>query len=291
MNFVEHCLSLRPKVKDWNPDKHTNIQYVQEKKNGYFLSLIVDEKGKFHAIGKKQDYTKEIIHREKFWRFHNIPANTCIFGELYLSDRYYSSGKCITNYKATDTITAIKEGWNDLDFSAFAMPYYDGIDLTKENLGYVNHRILDLSISIPWMADHEKKFDKEFLLYAIEKKGYEGFVLKEAHMTGWYKLKPVKTIDVIITGWEKSWSPQFFEELGALRVSVYTKDGSLKEIAKVGGGFTPKQRKAITKEDIGKVIEVAYQDLQSKGRLQFPRFICFRDDKPKEECVEDQLNA
>jgi len=284
MNFVEHCLSLRPKVKDWNPDKHTNIKYVQEKKNGYFLTVIVDEEGKFRAIGKKQDYTKEIFLMNRFWHLIDLPAKTCLFGELYLHDP-----SCMNKYKATDTITALKEGWSDLDFSAFAMPYYDGIDLTKENLGYVNHRILDLGISVPWTAPYEKKFDKEFLLYAIKKKGYEGFVLKEAHMTGWYKLKPVKTIDVIITGWEKSWSPQFFEELGALRVSVYTEDGSLKEIAKVGSGFTPGQRKAITKEDIGRVIEVAYQDLQSKGRLQFPRFICFRDDKPKEECTEDQL--
>lgn len=39
----------------------------------------------------------------------------------------------------------------------------------------------------------------------------------------------------------------------------------------------------------GAVCEVEYQDVASKGRLQHPRFVRWRDDKLAEECFISQI--
>ncbi len=37
-------------------------------------------------------------------------------------------------------------------------------------------------------------------------------------------------------------------------------------------------------KDLGRVFEVEYDRVAAKGKLRFPRFVCWRPDKPKEEC-------
>jgi ATP-dependent DNA ligase len=277
-SFVENCLDLRIKVAEWNPRIHTNISAIQEKKNGYFLSVIMDGDCNLHVLGKKEDYSNKIRGIEHLGYLFDLPYHTCVFGELY-----------IPNKPATDVITAINEGWPDLKFCGFAIPVCEGEDYAPCAIDEINVILQELNIDFPMTLPWTICDTKEFLLSEVIRMKFEGFVLKESHMSGWYKLKPIKTCDVIITGWERSYAPQFYGELGALNISIYDKNGKLKSIGKVGGGFTPTQRAYITAKDINRVIEVAYQDVQSKGGLQFPRFMRFRDEKSPIECTEDQL--
>jgi len=270
-----------PKIKEWNSEKHTNINYVQEKKDGYMVEIIKFIDGGYAIRGKRQDYTEKMLAIPQFEHIRNMPNGTCVLGELYAEGG-----------QATDVITALNEKWESLRYCAFAMPEWKGLDITeRKSLELINVQLEEMGFETPWTGLFDDSTE-EYLLLLIEYKKWEGVVLKESHMSGWYKFKPVKTVDVVVTGWEMSYNGMFYGEMGALRVSVYTEDGQLKEIAKVGGGFTPEQRKQFTREyTVGRVIEVAYQDLQSKGRLKFPRFIRFRDDKEMSECTEDQLHA
>ncbi|MBR9690355.1 ATP-dependent DNA ligase [Candidatus Woesearchaeota archaeon] len=161
-----------------------------------------------------------------------------------------------------------------------------------------------------------EKFYKEAL-----KAGNEGIIMKRhdsvyrpgSRVGGWVKIKPVmESLDVVITGAEwghgkrSGW-------LTSLTVSIIGDNGEMLEIGKVGTGIKELEESAtgggITFESLtnmlkpliisekGKevavkpeiVIEVNYEEIQksptyaSGFALRFPRFICLRDDKGKED--------
>jgi ATP-dependent DNA ligase len=269
-----------PKVREWNGKNPERIKYIQEKKNGYCLQIVKLTGDPVLVTGKKEDYTEKFCKVTQFKHFlSSLPEETVIFVEMYVEGK-----------PATDVITALNESWESLRFAAFAMPYYKGEGLDTWDLRDVNSLLDGMGIEVPFTA-YDPDVDIEHLLQFAINLGYEGWVLKESHMSGWWKLKPVKTVDAIVTQWWMG-NSQFFGELGALGISVYTANGGVKSIGRVGGGFTPDERKQFTREYIiGRVIEVSYQDVQSKGKLQFPRFMRIRDDKSAEQCTEDQLGT
>src|SRR5690606_14492263 len=119
----------------------------------------------------------------------------------------------------------------------------------------------------------------------------EGVVLKDANLFNWYKWKPVKTIDVVITDFTEG-DGKYLGYIGSLKVSVYDERGSLIEIANVSG-MTDLERDEITDLAtngglLGRVCEVKYQYVGSGGRLRHPRFKCWREDKPAGECKTSQ---
>ena len=68
-------------------------------------------------------------------------------------------------------------------------------------------------------------------------------------------------------------------------------DGKLVEVGKCSG-VTDEQRGIFAANPdayLGKVIEIAGQEISSHGRIRFPRFVRFRDDKPVEECLLQEL--
>jgi len=134
----------------------------------------------------------------------------------------------------------------------------------------------------------------------------EGWVLKEG--ADWYKVKPAPTVDCVVTG-VTGGVGKYAGLVGCLHVGVYKDsrsdysvlcdfitaerdrgpDMQLVEVARVSG-MDDEQRAEMTRTSpIGRVCEVAYQYVGSRGRLRHPRFIRWRDDKSAQECTHDQI--
>lgn len=115
----------------------------------------------------------------------------------------------------------------------------------------------------------------------------EGVMLKESNLVGWYRYKRKKTIDCIITKVNYG-EGKYHGMIGSFTVATY--EGC--EIAHVSG-MTDKVRATSPSEWIGKVIEVEYQQVLSRGRLRHPVFLRVRDDKLPEQCLltqDDELS-
>lgn len=117
--------------------------------------------------------------------------------------------------------------------------------------------------------------------------GWEGSIIKrlDAHYQsgkrgrGWYKLKPVVTVEGVIMGF-KPGENSFSGMVGAIIFGQF-RDGVLTERGKVSG-FDMALRKAMTDDPDAyrnRVIEVTHEGVTRADKFRFPRFCRFRDDK------------
>jgi hypothetical protein len=111
------------------------------------------------------------------------------------------------------------------------------------------------------------------LIEQAEEQGIEGWVLKELPWGEMYKLKPVKTTDLVVIGVQHG-KGKYSGMCGALICA----DVDGKEMCRCSG-MTDEVRQSIDASWVGKIVEVAYGSIGSNGRLIFPRFIQVRDDK------------
>ncbi|QMP18279.1 hypothetical protein phiV141_22 [Vibrio phage phiV141] len=107
--------------------------------------------------------------------------------------------------------------------------------------------------------------------------GHEGVVLRKGNE--WVKVVPLRHADIRITGW--------YEGNGRLKGTF---GGFTTNHGRVGGGFSDALRHQIwsilqksPEQLIGKIIQVAFRERTSIGKLRMPVFDRFRFDK-EEEC-------
>lgn len=108
----------------------------------------------------------------------------------------------------------------------------------------------------------------------------EGYVMKDSNFSEFYKIKPFMSADLIVTD-VKPGKGKYTGQVGALICSLA--DGT--EVANISG-FTDEERAMLSTQDIGRVVEVKYQKVGSRGRLRHPTFMRFRDDKLPSQCTE-----
>ncbi len=288
-----------PKFKDYAGQP---VRYIQPKADGHLVKVYRDEKGLQAFTKNDKDVTDKLlnIHHIRAEIF-GLPNDSQIFAELHCPRRF-----------ATDVKTMLNEGNEDLRLTAFAAPLLGGVDLSRHAqeeswLPRVMDKLAKCGICVPktnagGLQSLTKEYCQKLLADALEQK-IEGWVLKESHMSGWYKLKPTKTVDCFVTGATMSTSASYYGCLKSIDVAVYNMDPpecfdsskhALKDLGTVGGGFeaafrleydTDKKRASL----VGRVCEVEYDCLTSGGKLRFPRFKRWRTDKDKEACTSDQL--
>lgn len=128
----------------------------------------------------------------------------------------------------------------------------------------------------------------------------EGLIAKQGQSpyrggrsSAWVKLKPIKTVTAIATGYDLGEkNKQFAHTLGAMHLTVL-EDGEPVKIGKVGTGFSIKQRDELkARMDAGEllVVEVEYQEVSPVNKqLRFPSFKGLRTDQTITDCTIEQL--
>ena len=282
----------RLKPKKWNGESDiTQIECKQEKKNGHRHTFFKQPNGRLVCFGRNIREDLELstkypqVMDAPWWEFIRdvLPENCSLDGELYLPGQKPSAVK-----------TALVNTPEDLHFGVFAVPFIDGIDSSllsvREALTnwfrWGGKSGLPWNVEIVWGHRFNPTTETEESLKALAlEEFYEGWVLKVFNYSGWYKVKPVRELDVIVTGFAAA-DPfsKYAGMVGALKVSAYI-DGQLTELANVSG-MDDETRAAINKQtDLGRVCEVSYQDIGSKGRLIHAHFTRWRDgEKSQDEC-------
>jgi|TARA_R100000501_G_C2622774_1_gene115955 ATP-dependent DNA ligase len=213
-----------------------------------------------------------------------LPTQTIVDAELYAE-----------GVQATDIKTLINDRDKRLQLSGFALPYLRGelVETMHAAMSLLEGLYCNPPEILEDYGDAELLDADEiqhWLQVAIDRR-MEGFVLKEDHLKGWWKLKPTKTVDVVVTDTTTSWSATHFGGIQGFNIVLYDQENGYEKVpmGNVGSGFPAELRDRHPSNFIGRVMEVKYDSLAAKGKLKFPRFVCWRDDKPKEECTLDQL--
>lgn len=272
-------LATRPSFGEWNGEI---VETIEVKEDGWRLSVIKRD-GKISVFSKKDsvDLWPKVQRNEKVAEaILSLPDFTIVDGEAH-----------IPGGLSSDVPTALTtgEGWR---FSTFALPYLGGSDLRRVALPEVRVSLHDFGFDLTHCVPFRKVFgdvDRDWLKRDAAERGIEGYVLKLQHWLGWYRVKPKKTVDVIIRGRYEG-NNRHTGRLGGFVVGLLTETGSWVEVGRCGGGFTDEQRDEFWAIDvIGRVCEVEYDSVTSGSRLRFPQFIRWRDDKEASQCRFSQL--
>lgn len=296
------------------------VNYLQAKLDGHLAKIHMGEH-LYHVYTKNDiDITQKVMRIDHIADLlAGLPANTTLLGELYCPGVH-----------ATSVPTMLNDVDQNLRLAVFAAPVFQGRDMADVDLQSVMEILTLRGFEVPDTEIHLGQYGlteerkEELLQIAIENK-WEGWVLKESHMAGWYKLKPVKTLDGFVIATYASDSKRYKGGLKCIRVGIWNEDGTIRDMGTAGNGFklpyrlrfVPKEKMNIllgtdwaetdeknfrehldaavemglTNRDtlLNKVCEIAYDSIAAGGKLRFPRFTRWRDDKDIINCTKDQL--
>lgn len=274
-----------PKFKDYTNQK---VNYIQPKLDGHLAKIMVDGTSLQAFTKNDKDITKKLLAIDHIRKeLDGLPLFSVVFAELYCPNVY-----------ATSVPTMLNDADEKLMLTAFAAPLLGGADLINEDFIGVIETLKMFGLDVAEIKSVPENFvdkdDKEALLELAICNKWEGWVLKEEHMKGWYKLKPVKTVDAFVISTYQSFSSTHYGGLQSIGVAVWGENGKIHLIANVGSGFELKYRKQFDTHAkranlLNRVCEVAFDSVAANGKLRFPRFIRWRDDKNINECTMEQL--
>ena len=284
----------RPKdLKDGSQLKASEVYYAEVKYDGHWTRLT-------NIGGPLRAHTRRVSKKAGMYRYldlpqeilkswaPDLPRDTCIDGELIVPGGY-----------ATDVSTYLKDPslHGQLKFIGFAVPYYDGIECVDLDYREMAHQLTCvipaacralLSYQFP-PGSPRSMIESHHRIHCDQNGPSEGFVLKGKGYDDWWKVKPTKTVDCVITAINMATEGKYAGLCGSLQLGAYNYTGVQLVDLGATSGMDDATRAGITKADIGRVVEIKYDSLASKGKLKFPRFLRFRDDKAAEECSIRQV--
>jgi hypothetical protein len=253
------------------------IRIIQEKLNGYFVEFTKSA-GRITAALKGGRDIWGLLSPDITGPFSLLPDETILCCELHCQGE-----------KSASVITLLNSGDPRLMLTPFAAFRYNGkaVDFQGFEAAMQRHGIRPARCirysPAPFVPDVME------LLAQAQAAGIEGYVLKVDQLDRWYKLKPLKTVDAFVIDYTLSASKSFAGRLKSFVVGVHDGPG-LRILADVSSGFEHEFKRSCDPQAwIGRVMEVSYRDILSRGRLQFPKFERWRDDKQESECSIKQV--
>lgn len=265
---------MLPKIREWKGEPYRWVHY---KFDGLCLRVVCTSEGIECWTRRPTNLANALGYSHLMRLFETLPVGFKVYGELYAPGLPASAVKSLIAHKD-----------DGIQFAAFALPNVDH----HADLSQISDICLEAGLLFaPWSIqtnnlDPATRF--ALLKQAGGWKDLEGFVLKQYAFGQWYKWKPVRTVECVVTGWIDG-QGKYLGLIGSLEVSLFFPDGRLCIVANVSG-FDDLTRTLDPESLTGKVIEVAYQYVGSRGRLRHPRFVRFRDDKRGVDCLSAQLD-
>lgn len=257
------------------------------------LAHVCDEQVVFHTRnGEQHSMDKLPVIAAELMR--DCPDDTWIDGELWSTFGFGSVSGMLA--LASPTAAARKAEAIGATFMAFDLLMLGGEDLRRETLAYRTERLNELAVEAEW-GSHVTLVPQypvsEAVYDAFLKHGFEGAVVKETTAMyggrGWWKIKPTLSDDYVVMGFEEG-KNGWAGGPGKIVFGLYLA-GELVEVGKCRIKDDRMRRQATDDPDslIGRVLEVRFQERTADGRLRFPRFLRWRDDKPASECRYEEV--
>lgn len=239
----------------------------------------------------------------------NLPVDTVLDGEIVLNQ--YGTVHDVTSILGSDPDEAIyKQKERGLvSFHAFDIPLHEGYDLRQRELwqrlevldDVLNTHVFQHLVDVP-----RKTLNKRGFYDYILAQGGEGIILKwRGALYGqhryWVKAKRSETFDVFVLGYKEA-SEESTKVSGETSITRFAERNWIGSIemgmwspadngfVSVGycSGIDELTRMAISSEReiyLGRVFEIEAQSQFPTGRFEHPRFVRWREDKSKEECM------
>jgi hypothetical protein len=265
---------MKFKTSTFDVNKPVYRRYAHVKLDGYFTKVIKNDRAVTVLSSNGNPIQNKLLWLPVMKQWNALPPGTTLYGELW-----------VTGQTASAVTTAMVERNPDLRWTGFASDQrpdelLENVEERFDSFGlpFSMYRVLESIDDV--LSVHREVCFQNLPPFA------EGYVLKDGNQLGWIKLKPKKTIDLVVTGWLPG-EGKYEDQVGALVCS--TIEGF--EVCSCSG-MTDGERAAMTEAKdrlVGQLVEIQYQNVGAKGRLRHPQFLRWRtEDKAPERCGVDQ---
>ncbi len=310
MNFKFISASKKANIEGALLLKDNANLYIEEKFDGSRFGLELDKMGIWHAWSRNSiDRAKNIPYIiEQLDQLDVFPVGTVLDCEVIVMfpdrTKRWELSRSVMGTKEYDTTA------KQAHLLIFDIQRYGDIDYKSK--GYLKRRLLinrlfakvemvkhdtyksfgNIAYTRSWKINHLE----ELWELIVEKGNGEGVMLKNSATNNlgkdWTKVKKEATCDAFILG-ATTGRGKYEGQIGALELAVCDASGTIWPIGKCSGMEDSVRRKmtdlAIAKQLKHLVVEVKFNDVTKNKKLRHPRFIRWRKDKAKEECLLEQL--
>lgn len=260
--------------------------YVAQEKFDGVRTLFIDDKNKAKFINRRNvDKTKQYLELHSLAK--KIPGTNVIDGEIVAFNKKGKDDfKLLAQRDHLKYKEDIKRKSQEIPLTFIA---FDILNHKGKNIRHLSWKERNkILTSLPKSKHFKiiKSYPKEKAKNILRDKSVEGVIFKKTDSVydnkkddNWLKKKQANEADVFITGYEEGTGKRK-GAVGALHIGILKK-GKIKEVGKVGTGFTEKEAKDLKRRLDKKerlFAKVNYLKLGSQGRLREPSFKSLRTD-------------